>query len=146
MPRKPDTWYRQSGIIPYRLTVREGEETATREVLLITSRKRKRWVIPKGIVESGLTPQGSAIKEAYEEAGIRGHVSPTACGVYFYEKWQGTCRVEVFLLEVTEMLTDWPEAALRDREWMTIEEAANRVREKELKQLLLKIPHEVADI
>jgi 8-oxo-dGTP pyrophosphatase MutT (NUDIX family) len=146
MTQKPDSWYQQSAVIPYRVNGRVRSQAPLIEVMLITSRKRKRWVIPKGIIEPGMTPQESALKEAYEEAGIRGNVSATACGVYFYEKWQGICRVEVFLLEVTEVLPDWPEAALRDREWMTFEEAANRVRENDLKQLLLKIPHESGDM
>lgn len=140
MTQKPDSWYQQSAVIPYRLDGRVRGQVPSLEVMLITSRKRKRWVIPKGIIEPGMAPQESALKEAYEEAGIRGNVSATACGVYFYEKWQGICRVEVFLLEVTEVLSMWPEATLRDREWMTVEDAARRVREEDLKRLLLKVP------
>ena len=45
--------YRQSGVIPFR---RRG---AAIEILLITSRSGKRWVVPKGSVEPDLTPAES---------------------------------------------------------------------------------------
>ena len=45
----PDWIYRQSAVLPYR----QGPDGL--EVLLVTSRKRSRWVLPKGIVEPGLT-------------------------------------------------------------------------------------------
>jgi 8-oxo-dGTP pyrophosphatase MutT (NUDIX family) len=144
MTRKPAGWYAQSGVIPYRVLAEASAGTPDVEVLLITSRKRKRWVIPKGIVEPDLTAQQSAVKEAYEEAGIRGEVSDTPIGMFQYEKWGGICVVDVFLLNVTELLTEWPEADLRDREWMSVTEAAGRVREKELQRLLLRVPDVLA--
>ena len=69
MRTRPDHYYRQSAVIPYRL--REGRV----EILLITSRKGKRWVVPKGILEPELTPAESAAKEAREEAGVSGRIS-----------------------------------------------------------------------
>lgn len=70
----PEWMYRQSAVIPYRF----GADGL--EVLLITSRKRKRWVLPKGVVEPGMTPAGSAEKEAFEEAGIEGRVDDRPLG------------------------------------------------------------------
>lgn len=55
---KPEWFYRQSGVIPYRW---QQEEL---QVLLITNRRNRRWVIPKGIVEPELSPAASAVKEA----------------------------------------------------------------------------------
>ncbi len=141
---KPQNWYQQSAVIPYRLTSQTGEASASVEILLITSRKRKRWVIPKGIVELDMSPLESALKEAYEEAGVRGRAEDAVFGVYVYKKWQGMCRVEVFLLEVTDVLPVWPEDWERDREWITVDEAASRVREPDLKQLLLNVPNALA--
>jgi 8-oxo-dGTP pyrophosphatase MutT (NUDIX family) len=132
---KPAYWYQQSAVIPYRLTAQSATEPPGVEILLITSRKRRRWVIPKGIVEPGLSPLASAVKEAYEEAGIRGIPSDAAVGSYEYEKWGGRCRVAVFLLEVTEELAAWPEDRLRDRAWLPVAEAARRVREPELQHM-----------
>lgn len=133
MRSRPPWFYRQSAVIPYRVT---GTGV---EILLITSRGGKRWIIPKGIIDPGTTAVESACKEAYEEAGIRGRPSGSALGKYQYEKWGGLCTVEVFTLEVVEMLDAWPESGVRRRKWMPVKEAAKTVKEPELKQLMLKI-------
>jgi 8-oxo-dGTP pyrophosphatase MutT (NUDIX family) len=125
-----DWIFNQSGVIPFRL------EKGKIEILLITSRRRKRWVIPKGIIEPDLTPQESAQKEAYEEAGISGKIYEEAIGQYTYNKWGGTCTVKVFLLEAEEIFDDWPECYFRTREWMSVEEAAKRVDEVKLKEII----------
>ena len=127
---RPDWYYTQSAVIPYRL------RAGVMEVLLVTSRKRKRWVVPKGIVEPSLSAAESAAKEALEEAGIRGRVLAAPAGRYEYRKWGGTCVVEVFTMQVEEVLEHWPEE-YRDREWLRPEEAASRVQEPALEALLL---------
>jgi phosphohistidine phosphatase len=134
----PDWIYRQSAALAYR------SSGADLEVLLITSRKGKRWVFPKGIVEPGLTPQQSAAKEAWEEAGIEGEVSSASLGRYDDKKWGGTCTVEVFPMRVTTEAADWPEAAIRRRVWLGIEEAATQVEKAELRRLLRRLPEAVA--
>jgi LmbE family N-acetylglucosaminyl deacetylase/8-oxo-dGTP pyrophosphatase MutT (NUDIX family) len=129
----PDWFFNQSAVIPYR--IHDGNI----EVLLITSRKRKRWVIPKGVVEPGMSPADSAAHEAWEEAGLAGQVSNAPVGGYEYDKWGGTCQVEVYLLQVETVLEDWPES-FRDRQWLSVEEAAGRVDEAELKQIIRALP------
>lgn len=129
--------YDQSGVIPYRLHNKELE------ILLITSRRKKRWVIPKGIIEGGLSPEESAAKEAYEEAGVSGTVDSHILGQYQYKKWGGTCTVKVFLLEVTEVMEEWPESFFRDRQWVNISEAQKRIDEKDLRQMIAKLPDAV---
>jgi len=134
MADKPHWFYQQSGVIPCRL--RDGQL----EVLLITSRKKKRWIIPKGIIEFALTARESAVKEAEEEAGVLGKVSSERLGAYEYSKWGGTCRVEVFVLRVTKVRDEWQESRDRQREWLSVEKAARRVREEDLKSLILQLP------
>ena len=138
MAKFPDWIYRQSAVLPYRL--RGGEL----EVLLITSRKGKRWVVPKGIVEPGMTPQGSAAKEAWEEAGIAGEVLASSLGSYHREKWGGTCVVEVFPMKVTTELEDWPEAAIRRRTWLGLERAVKRIEEPKLRTLVRRLAKAIA--
>ena len=62
----PEYFYTQSAVIPFR------EQNGEFQVMLITSRKKKRWVIPKGVKEPELSAPASAANEAMEEAGIRG--------------------------------------------------------------------------
>lgn len=125
----PPWFYRQSGVLATR------SSGGRREVLLITSRKGKRWVIPKGVVEPGLSPAESAAKEAWEEAGVRGPLRPEPLGSYRYRKWGGECAVEVFLLEVASVAETWPEDH-RARRWAGAEEAAEAVREPGLRALI----------
>jgi 8-oxo-dGTP pyrophosphatase MutT (NUDIX family) len=66
-----DKLTRQSGIIPYR------RELDVLQVLLITSRKTGRWVIPKGNIGKGHNARQAAEREAYEEAGVRGNATQT---------------------------------------------------------------------
>jgi 8-oxo-dGTP pyrophosphatase MutT (NUDIX family) len=134
MKTSPWWFYKQSAAVPYRA----GSDGI--EVLLITSRGRKRWIVPKGVIDLGKTAGEAALNEAFEEAGVRGQISANPVGEYSYEKWGGTCNVKIFLLEVETVLDEWPEQNDRSREWMTIERAAERLREEELKRVVLSIP------
>lgn len=110
------------------------------EVLLLTSRDTGRWVIPKGWPMSGKKSHAVAEREAYEEAGAKGKVDREAFGFYSYNKGLDnglkiTCKVQVHLLEVKDMLKDFPEKGTRRLDWVNCEEAAARVQEPELKVL-----------
>jgi NUDIX domain. len=134
MKSRPYWFYRQSGVVPYRAT-----ESGI-NILLITSRGGRRWIIPKGVVDLGKSAEESACNEAYEEAGIRGRLDSAPIGEYQYRKWGGVCTVKVFRFEVLEVLENWPERFQRRRQWMSVEEAANAVDEPVLKRLIRKLP------
>ena len=125
MAKKPDWFYRQSAVIPVL-----GDK-----VVLITSLCRKRWIIPKGIVEPGMTPEDSAIKEALEEAGVAGALNAADLGTYEYQKWGGVCKVQVFELRVESLLEQWEEMDLRDRRLVSPSEAVELVDEEGLKEI-----------
>lgn len=125
---------RQSAAIPYRI------ENGDLRILLITSSRRKRWIIPKGFVEPDLDAGDSALKEAYEEAGVQGRMSINSIGYFDYEKWGEAFRVEVFLLEVNTILQSWPEASVRQRRWFGVMEAAQAVDQPKLRELILAVP------
>ena len=105
----------------------------------MTSRKGKRWVLPKGVVEPELAPAVSAEKEALEEAGVRGAIDDRPLGTYQYRKWGGTCTVQVHTMAVTAVLDEWEES-YRDREWVSLDEAVARVEEDDLKRILQSLP------
>ncbi|MBZ0261802.1 MAG: hypothetical protein K8F90_14530, partial [Hyphomicrobiales bacterium] len=62
---------RQYAALPWR-------QAPSLELLLITSRETRRWVIPKGWPMPEKSPAESAAQEAYEEAGIRGQIEAQA--------------------------------------------------------------------
>jgi phosphohistidine phosphatase SixA len=132
--RFPAWVYRQSAVLPYRR--RYGDL----EVLLITSRGKGRWILPKGIVEPGLTAAESAAKEALEEAGVEGIMADAPLGSYRYEKWGGICDVDVYPLLVSDELADWPESGVRRRRWLPVPEAAQEVEVEGLGEIIGRLP------
>lgn len=125
----------QSGVLPYR------KSRGIFQFLLVTSLGTGRWIIPKGHIEPKMSARQSAEKEAFEEAGVAGRVSPDRIGYYSYQKDGSTTPktylVEVFGMQVLDVLENWPEAHKRQREWMTPEVAADSVDETELRDLIL---------
>ena len=130
MSRKARKIEKQSGVIPYR--VRDGRI----EVLLISNRTSKKWIIPKGGICKAMTAADSAAKEAWEEAGVVGGVNDNLLGTYKYRKQGQIYNVEVFLLPVEAELSDWLEASTRVRQWVDVPTAAGLVQPAALKRLL----------
>ncbi len=111
------------------------------EILMITTRTTRRWVIPKGWPMPGKTDHAAAAIEAYEEAGVRGVVLHAPCSQYGYVKLSDNGKervlsVTVYPLRVETELADWPERNARERRWMSIAEAAAIAGEPELVRVL----------
>jgi 8-oxo-dGTP pyrophosphatase MutT (NUDIX family) len=116
-------------------------ESGLREVMLLTSRETRRWVIPKGWPIKGLKPHEVAAREAYEEAGLIGRItSKRPAGVFHYEKLlpndRVLCEVRVFLFWVEQQLESWPEKDQRETKWFDPAEAAQLVDEGGLAEVL----------
>lgn len=118
---------------------------AGKEVLLITSRRSGRWIIPKGWPVAGKDGPGSALQEAWEEAGVcRADMTAEAMGTFAYSKNQNDGArllvvVEVYLTRVDAVAADYPEAEERRRVWVSPDEAARRIMEPELKDMLRRL-------
>jgi 8-oxo-dGTP pyrophosphatase MutT (NUDIX family) len=125
----------QYGALPWRL---QGNNL---QILLITSRRTRRWIIPKGWPMEGCKPTVCAAREAEEEAGVAGEVSKAPVGQYRYMKLlrdgvELPCRVEVFALKVTQESAEWDEMDARERRWCAVSEAASAVLEPQLKMVI----------
>ena len=126
---------RQVAALPWR----QGDQGP--EILMITSRETRRWVIPKGGRLAGKTDAEAAAQEAVEEAGVRGEIASASIGHFRYNKVIRNgelrrCVVAVYPMQVILQLGDWPEANQRERRWMTPEEAAAAVHEPDLAALI----------
>jgi phosphohistidine phosphatase len=132
--RRPAYYYHQSAVIPFRM--HKGKP----EILVIYSSNRKHWVVPKGIMDPGLTARESAAKEAWEEAGVEGRIYDGSLGAYTCRKWGAACHVEVFAMEVTHLVPEkkWEESH-RGREWLTPKQAAKRLKQQELKPMVMTL-------
>jgi 8-oxo-dGTP pyrophosphatase MutT (NUDIX family) len=130
------TPYVQYAALPYRLV-----SNLDLEVLLVTSRETRRWVIPKGWPVQKLTPHRSAAHEAMEEAGLVGRIGRRSIGTYRYRKRLSTgsvvpCQVTVFPLKVSKQLMSWPEKDQRRTKWFKRDAAAKAVKEPELRAII----------
>lgn len=134
MANQPDWLNERSGAIPI---IRDKDGI---QVVLVTTKPKSNgnWIFPKGQVELGMTPHDSAAKEAYEEAGVTGKISPTLFDEYRHNKWGGKMCVKVFLLEVTDILQHWPEMQDRNRQLVPLDKAIELV-QAEQKQTLLQL-------
>ncbi|MDE1938771.1 MAG: NUDIX hydrolase [Alphaproteobacteria bacterium] len=133
----------QYAALPYRVS--EG----TVEILLITSRRTRRWIIPKGWPVDGLQPPACAAREALEEAGISGEMEKRAIGHFRYFKHLRngagmSCKVDVFALKVTRERNAWAEKNDRERRWCMVADAAAAVAEPELRLMILKFGERMA--
>lgn len=129
---------RQVAALCWRTSQKHG---STIEVLLITSLNSKRWILPKGWPEPELGPAENAAREAFEEAGVVGKISRQPVGSYHYLKERKggggiPCSVQVFALEVTGQMDDWPEKNARKLAWLPVDKAAAQVAEPSLRQML----------
>ncbi|BAY10541.1 NUDIX hydrolase [Calothrix sp. NIES-2098] len=129
MSPKVNKVFKQSGVIPYR--IQDGKI----EVLLITSRDRQNWVIPKGDIPNGMSPPDSAAKEAWEEAGIIGQINTREIGTYRYRKQGKNYRVKMYLLPVEQLSEDYPEAGHRERQWLDVPNAIGLIKVTSLKRI-----------
>lgn len=135
----------QYGALPYRFT-----PTAALEILLVTTRRSKRWIIPKGWPIKGLRPAKSAAREAFEEAGVRGKIGTKSVGLFNYDKLldeegiQFNCEVRVFPLLVKRQSENWPEIEQRLVQWVEPNKAVSMIKEPELKKLIATFAKRVA--
>lgn len=111
------------------------------QVLLVTSRRKKRWILPKGWPVDGATPVEAAENEAWEEAGVTGKAKPVCVGVFSYMKELSEdehlpCIVAVFPIKVKRQHSQWPEQSERRRKWVSAKQAAKMVDEKDLAAIL----------
>jgi 8-oxo-dGTP pyrophosphatase MutT (NUDIX family) len=114
----------KAAVIPYRI------RKARLEVALVTTSNGKRWSVPKGSIDDGEHPRDAAIREAEEEAGLKGLVARKPLGRYEHVNDRGRCSVAVYVMRVTKVLEHWLEDDVRRRRWMKSEAAAACLREE----------------
>lgn len=123
--------------VPFRL-----DEHGVVEVLLITSASGM-WIVPKGGIERGQTPEGAALAEAWEEAGVEGCIAGEQLGA-----WHTTRRGKAVVATVYPMLVDrcaarWPEDHERSRRWVSVRRAIELVESAELRGALVRLARRV---
>ena len=134
----------QYGALPYR-----SSGASRTEIMLVTSRGTRRWIIPKGWPQKGKSPHHSAAREAFEEAGVVGAVGRRPVGSFPYEKRLKNggvvvCEVHVYPLRVQRQ-KQWPERRQREVKWLSVKEAAKAVREPMLSTIIRRLARPSSD-
>lgn len=98
------------------------------EFLLVNTNGGNKWTFPKGAPEPAMSHSQAAEREAWEEAGVRGHVEPRHFHLYLHSKgvfWKppGVREfvVKAFLLEVEQ--TELGHEPERNPTWFSAGEA-----------------------
>lgn len=120
------------------------------EVLLITSRRRGRWLLPKGWSSGKRSLAEAARREAAEEAGVIGAVDERSIGSYSYGKnmrqgYMVQCTVFVYPLLVLQHKVTWREKSERTLRWCSLSEAAKLADDQGLGNLLADIARSGGD-
>ena len=127
----------ESGALAYR-RLKNGKPL----ILLVSKKRSKKWGIPKGKLNASLSFGETAAKEAFEEAGVMGRVSPNSIGMFRAKKGTPTPKnieVWVYLFEVDETLSNWPEKEKRKTRWVSCKVAARELREPVLTHLCRRL-------
>ncbi|ONK78118.1 uncharacterized protein A4U43_C02F14540 [Asparagus officinalis] len=147
--RYKDGYRLVAGCVPFKyFSCDENCDTNTKKiikVLMINSTSGPGLLFPKGGWENDETVTEAAVREAIEEAGVRGVVKEYLDDYEFRSKShqdelspEGWCKASMFALYVDEELESWPEQETRERKWLTIQEAAQLCRHSWMKDALFK--------
>lgn len=131
----PDALRQAGGIV-----VRNGDGGP--RVLLVTARRnRKRWVFPKGTVKRREEPEDAAVREVWEEAGVKAKMVGPA-GVARHSTRGGRVTVEYFLLSHVRQDDDGGEKE-REVRWCAIEDAMAMLSYASARRILLEAYPEI---
>jgi 8-oxo-dGTP pyrophosphatase MutT (NUDIX family) len=137
-PRSPEVLdlAMQCAAIPYRTT-----EAGNLEILLVTSRGKGNWILPKGNVKPGKSAAISAQEEAYEEAGAHGIVDQALVARYDLPdlpRSAGTVgdQMQIFSMEVVRVAPIWPEMFQRRRRWASLQDAMDTIKGAHFREAL----------
>jgi 8-oxo-dGTP pyrophosphatase MutT (NUDIX family) len=106
-----------------------------REYLLVEARKsRGQWVLPKGHIERGETPEAAAVREVEEEAGVFAEVVAPA-GESEYVLNGKTVRVIFFLMKYLKEAERQEDRALT---WRRCEDALELLNFDDTRRVLMQ--------
>lgn len=145
--RYEDGYRLVAGCIPFKYDEEEHDAAGNKilKVLMINSQSGPKLLFPKGGWENDETDEEAAVREAMEEAGVKGELKEFLGKYEFRSKSQqdefspeGCCKAHMFALHVNEVLESWPEQSTRSRRWLTIPDAALKCADNWFKDALDK--------
>ena len=101
--------------------------------LVVTARTNSaHWVLPKGHLELGETPEAAAIREVREETGILTKIKGPV-GTAYFQAMGEQVRAQFFLMEY---LSELGKAEPREKRWCTFDEGLKLLTFQDSRKLL----------
>lgn len=95
------------------------------QVLLITTKRGDRWILPMGTIEPGETPGMAAARETAEEAGAAVEIAEYLGTFAYHDLKNRPQHCAVYLARFAHEVK-WLEADDRQRRWFTLDEASDQ--------------------
>jgi 8-oxo-dGTP pyrophosphatase MutT (NUDIX family) len=113
------------------------------EIALVSVKGGKAWCLPKGLVDSGETPEMTAVREVREETGLNGNIIGKLGDIaywYYIRDENVKCRktVSFYLMEYVSGDTADHDSEVDSAEWFSFEDALARVRYRGDKSIISK--------
>ena len=105
-------------------------------VLLVSARRTSDWVLPKGHLEPGESPEQTAVREVREEAGVEAAVVRYLDVLTFRSPRNEAVRVAYYLMA---FVREVPPMERRQIRWCPVAEALEAVRFENTRALLRSI-------
>jgi 8-oxo-dGTP diphosphatase len=129
------------------------QEDGKIEVALIAAGERRRWQLPKGLVNQGETPEQAAVREVREEAGIETELLSFLNKIeYWYFSNHGKERVRYhkfvhfYLLRYLTGDVNNHDFEVEEARWVDIDQAIEMLVFEDEKKLVRKARSQVAEI
>lgn len=105
------------------------KDESEKEVLLVSSsRDARHWVVPAGGIDPGENALDAAVREVFEEAGVRGNVG-SCLGVFQNDKSKS--RTYIYSLYVNHLGVP---LEAKDRKWFNVKDALSILHPRPIQQ------------
>jgi ADP-ribose pyrophosphatase YjhB (NUDIX family) len=127
---------------------RRGRQPQAALIARRDRRGRLIWSLPKGHVEAGETPEDAAVREVFEETGIRGSIVASLGTIDFWfmaENQRIHKTVHHYLLDAEDLVLSDADAEVAEVAWVPLDEVAGRLRYADERRLLDRVRAALAD-